>query len=55
MTLASSKSKTLQQKLKELRRQEEEKRTKDLAAKLNLPYLDLSFVPIPTETLSHCP
>src|SRR3989338_1293582 len=52
MTLASSKSKTLQQKLKELRRQEEEKRTKDLAAKLNLPYLDLSFVPIPTETLS---
>lgn len=51
MALASPKSKTLQKKLTDLRRQEEEKRTKDLAAKLNLPYLDLSVTPVQTEAL----
>lgn len=52
MALVPSKINILQKKLTDLRRLEEEKRTKDLAAELNLSYLDLSITPIETESLS---
>lgn len=42
---------TLTEKLSEIRRQEEELRTKDLAEKLNLPYLNLFALPIDPEGL----
>lgn len=46
---------TLQEKLSELRRQEEEARTKELANKLNLPYLDFLDLSINPEGLTFLP
>jgi len=41
----------LEEKLVLVHRQEEEKRTQALAAKLNLPYLNLTIIPIQTDAL----
>lgn len=41
----------LESKLAEVRRQEEEKHAKDLAKKLNLPYIDLTVFPVETDAL----
>ncbi|MBL7155060.1 MAG: type II/IV secretion system protein [Candidatus Portnoybacteria bacterium] len=53
MTATNPKSKTkdLQEKLTQLRKQAEEKRAKQIAAQLNLPYLDLKVTPIETAAL----
>lgn len=53
--MAEVKSKKLKEKLFELRRQEEESQVKGLAAKLNLPYLDLSILPIEPEIVGLLP
>lgn len=41
----------LETKLTEVRRQEEEKHARNLAKKLNLPYIDLTVLPIETDAL----
>lgn len=43
---------TLREKLVEVRHQEQEERTKELAKKLNLPYIDLTILPVETEALA---
>jgi type II secretory ATPase GspE/PulE/Tfp pilus assembly ATPase PilB-like protein len=55
MSLISPKTKTLQEKLMRLRRQEEEKRAKDLAAKVNLPYINLALTPLNIDDLTILP
>ncbi len=53
MTSLNSKTKkqALQEKLTELRKEAEERKAKQLAVKLNLPYLDLKITPIESEAL----
>jgi type IV pilus assembly protein PilB len=51
MTPISPKNKALQEKLAQLQRKAEEKRAKQLADKLNLPYLDLRIAPIESAAL----
>ncbi len=51
MTQIQSKSKALEEKLSSLKRQEEEKKAKQLAGQLNLPYLDLKITPIEQKAL----
>ena len=46
-----NKSEDLTEKLTELKREAEEKRAKQMADKLNLPYLDLRIAPIESEAL----
>jgi len=50
-TTTSKKTKNLQEKLNQLRREAEEKRANQIAEKLNLPYLDLKITPIESESL----
>lgn len=49
------KTKKMKEKLFELRRKDEEEQAKSLAAKLNLPYLDLSVLPIEPEAVGLIP
>ena len=42
-------------KLEEIRRQEEEARAKYLAAKLNLPYVNLAIIPIDVDAIKLIP
>ncbi len=46
---------TLSEKLSEIYRHEEEAKTKDLAIKLHLPYLDLFGLPVDVEALEIVP
>ncbi len=52
MALISPKTKALQEKLTELQKQAEEKRAKQIADQLNLPYLDLKITPIEPEAIA---
>ncbi len=51
MTETNSKSKNLQEKLTQLRKQAEEKRAQQIAEKLNLPYINLKITPVETTAL----
>lgn len=52
MTPISPKTKALQEKLTQLKKQAEEKRAKQIADKLKLPYLDLKITPIESEAVA---
>jgi len=53
--MGSKNIQTLKQKLSEIKKKEEEQRTKQLAEKLNLPYLNLATAPIDLESLKIIP
>lgn len=55
MATLNDKTKELQEKLLELKHQEEEKRSQELAAKFNLPYLDLRITPVDPDDLAILP
>ncbi len=55
MTTPTDKTKELQEKLVELKHQEEEKRSQQLADKFNLPYLDLRITPVDPNDLAILP
>lgn len=55
MVLINNKTKDLKEKLSELKHEEEEKRAKDLAEKLNLPYVNLALIPIDPNDLTIIP
>ena len=52
MVSISPKTKALQEKLTELQKQAEEKRAKQIADQLNLPYLDLKITPIESKAVA---
>jgi type IV pilus assembly protein PilB len=52
MALTDSKTRDLEEKLSELKHQEEENRAKQLAEKLGLPYVNLGVMPIDTNDLT---
>ena len=52
MPLIDSQTKKLKEKLTEIKHEEEEKAAKQFAAKLNLPYVDLSTIPVDSDSLS---
>jgi len=51
MTATNPKTKNLQEKLTQLRKQAEEKRAQQISEQLNLPYLDLKITPVETAAL----
>lgn len=55
MTPAESKEKKLKDKLREIKRQEEERAAEQLAKKLDLPYIDLTTTPIDSQSLNLLP
>ena len=55
MTSNDNQKEELQEKLFEIKRKEEEKKTEFLAEKFKLPYLDLNILPVDTDDLSILP
>ncbi len=55
MSQVNTKTKDLDEKLSEIRNKEEEARTKQIAEKFNLPYINLLIIPIDTKDLAIVP